>query len=75
MFTRGGLCISMGKTLPGVTSVGLLNTQNGSATVSFAGNVTGYDAAAISLEAGPTATPDAPKGSVVAIGSLKTSIH
>lgn len=72
---QGWLMHLNGKDITGVTSVGLLNTQNGSATVSFAGNVTGYDAAAISLEAGPTATPKAPKGGVVAIGSLKTSIH
>jgi anti-sigma-K factor RskA len=72
---QGWLMHLNGKNITGVTSVGLLNTQNGSATVSFAGNITGYDAAAISLEAGPTATPEAPKGGVVAIGSLKTSIH
>ena len=72
---QGWLMHLNGKNITGVTSVGLLNTQNGNATVSFAGNVTGYDAAAISLEAGPAATPQAPKGSVVAMGSLKTTIH
>ena len=72
---QGWLLRLNGKNITGVTSVGLLNTQNGSATVSFAGNVTGYDAAAISLEAGPAATLQAPKGSVVAMGSLKTTIH
>lgn len=70
---QGWLLHLNGKNITGVTSVGLLNDQNGSATVSFAGNVTGYDAAAISLEAGPTATPQAPKGGVVALGSLKTT--
>lgn len=72
---QGWLLHLNGKNITGVTSVGLLNDQDGSATVSFAGNVTGYDAAAISLEAGPTATPQAPKGGVVALGSLKTTIH
>jgi anti-sigma-K factor RskA len=72
---QGWLLHLNGKNITGVTSVGLLNAQNGSATVSFAGNVTDYDAAAISLEAGPTATPQAPKGGVVAMGSLKTTIH
>ena len=72
---QGWLLHLNGKNITSVTSVGLLNTQNGSATVSFAGNVTGYDAAAISLEAGPTATPRAPKGGVVAMGSLITTIH
>jgi len=72
---QGWLLHLNGKNIIGVTSVGLLNAQNGSATVSFTGNVTGYDAAAISLEAGPTATPRAPKGGVVAMGSLKTTIH
>ncbi len=70
---QGWLLHLNGKNITGVTSVGLLNTQDGNATVSFAGNVTGYDAAAISLEAGPTATPQAPKGGVVAMGSLKTT--
>src|SRR5438270_749186 len=41
---QGGLLHLNRKNITGVTSVGLLNTQNGSATVSFAGNVTGYDA-------------------------------
>lgn len=52
-------------------SVGLLNVQNGVATLDFQGNLTGYDAAAVSLERGPTATSNAPKGPVVAVGSLK----
>jgi len=72
---QGWLLHLNGKNIIGVTSVGLLNTQNGSATVSFTGNVTGYDAAAISLEAGPAATPQAPRGGVVAMGSLKTTPH
>lgn len=49
------------------------NEQNGVATLSFSGDASGYDAAAISLETGPEATPLAPKGQVVALGALKRS--
>src|SRR5947209_8737224 len=59
---QGWLYHLKGKDSPGYTSVGLLNVLNGSASVSFPGNVTGYDAAAISIEPGPIATPKAPKG-------------
>jgi len=72
---QGWLLHISGKNITGVTSVGLLNPLNGTATLSFPGNVTGYDAAAISLEPGPTATPKAPKGSVVALGALQTNTH
>ena len=54
------------------TSVGLFNVQNGVATLDFQGDLTGYDAAAVSLENGPMASSNAPKGPVVDIGSLKT---
>lgn len=67
---QGWLLHLNGSSVTGVTSIGLLNVENGGATLSFPGNITGYDAAAISLEAGPTATPIAPKGSLVALGSL-----
>lgn len=72
---QGWLVHLRGKNITSVTSVGLLNPLNGTATLSFPGNVTGYDAAAISLEPGPTATPKAPKGSVVALGTLQTNTH
>lgn len=53
------------------TSIGVLNVRGDSASLSFPGNVTGYDGTAISLEKGPYATPNAPKGNIVALGSLK----
>ena len=67
---QGWLLHLSGSTITGVTSVGLLNPLNGTATLSFTGNVTGYNAAAVSLEPGPTATPNAPKGHVVALSTL-----
>ncbi len=52
-------------------SVGLLNVQSdGTATISIAGDVKGNDAVAVSIENGPTATPNAPKGKVVAVGKV-----
>lgn len=68
---QGWLLHIKGEHITGTTSIGLLNIVNGKASVSFSGNISGYDAAAISMEAGPVATPNAPKGSVVALGSLK----
>lgn len=53
----------------GVISLGLLNYENGVATLSYAGDLSGYNAAAVSLESGPKATPNAPKGHVFALGS------
>lgn len=55
------------------TSIGLLNVQNGTATLDYPGSIQGYDAAAISREPGPTATPNTPKGQVVALGTLHRS--
>lgn len=55
----------------GVISLGLLNYVNGVATLSYAGDLSGYDAAAVSLESGPLATPNAPKGHVFALGLLQ----
>lgn len=54
------------------TSVGLLNVQSDgtTATINIAGSVKGNDAVAVSIENGPTATPDAPKGKVIAIGKV-----
>lgn len=54
------------------TSIGLLNVQpDGTATVNYNGDIQGFDAAAVSKEQGPTATPNAPKGPVVAVGAFK----
>jgi anti-sigma-K factor RskA len=53
------------------TSIGVFNIQNGIATLNFVGNVKGYDATAVSLEPGPKASPDAPKGPVIALGPLQ----
>jgi anti-sigma-K factor RskA len=64
---------SLGSGIKDTTSIGLLNVQDGSASVSFEGNVSGYDASAISLEKGPLATPRAPRGTLVAIGMLKNA--
>ncbi len=50
----------------GVTSLGLLNFENCVATLSFKGDLSGYNAAAVSLESGPKATLNAPKGNVFA---------
>ncbi len=52
-------------------SVGLLNMQSdGSATVNIVGDVKGNDAVAVSLESGPKATLNAPKGTVLALGKV-----
>lgn len=56
------------------TSIGLLNVQpDGTATLNYNGDIQGFDSAAVSKEQGPTATPNAPKGAVVALGSLKST--
>ena len=52
-------------------SVGLLTPQpDGTATISIPGDVKGNDAVAVSLEKGPTATPNAPKGKLLAEGKI-----
>ena len=55
-------------------SIGLLNMNNGVATIDYPGNVKGFDAAAISIEAGPQATPLSPKGPVLAESMIKKSV-
>lgn len=52
------------------TSIGLLNLRDGVASVDFQGNVGDYTAAAVSVEPGPVASKDAPKGQIVAIGNV-----
>ena len=51
-------------------SIGVLNIHDGVASESFQGNVQGYDTTAVSLEPGPGASLDAPKGQIVAAGKL-----
>lgn len=70
---QGWLLHLKGKEVSAVTSIGLLNQIQDTASVSFLGNVTGYDAVAVSVEPGPMATPKAPKGKLVALGTLKRS--
>ncbi|MBE3559641.1 MAG: anti-sigma factor [Ktedonobacteraceae bacterium] len=53
------------------TSIGLLTMRDGTAVLDFAGDVRGHDAIAISREPGPQASAAAPRGPVVAIGSLQ----
>jgi hypothetical protein len=68
---QGWLLHLKGKEITGTTSIGLLNQVDGKASLSFSGDLTGYDAVAVSLEPGPIATPKAPQGEVVAFGTLK----
>ncbi len=55
------------------TSIGLLTMRDGVATGDFQGDVKSYDTTAVSLEPGPLASKDAPKGALVAVGSLLPS--
>jgi anti-sigma-K factor RskA len=52
------------------TSIGLLSLQNGVASVDFPGNITNYNAAAVSLEPGPGPSKNGPAGPIVAKGTL-----
>jgi anti-sigma-K factor RskA len=51
-------------------SIGLLSVQNGIASIDFPGDISGFNAAAVSMEKGPAPTRNAPAGPVVAIGML-----
>jgi anti-sigma-K factor RskA len=53
------------------SSIGLFNLQGDTATLTFPGAISGYDTAAISREPGPQASQLAPKGTVIATGSLQ----
>ncbi len=70
---QGWLLQVQDQKIENVMSIGVMNVHNGTATLAFAGNITGYNTTGISLEGGPTATPNAPKGNVVALGSLTTT--
>jgi anti-sigma-K factor RskA len=56
-------------------SIGLLSVQNGIASVTFPGNITGYQTAAVSREPGPHPSKDKPAGPIVAAGELKQPIQ
>lgn len=56
------------------TSRGTLTMQNGIASLTFPGNVTGFETAAVSLEPGPRPSPDAPRGPVIVTGGLQHPI-
>jgi anti-sigma-K factor RskA len=56
-------------------SIGLLNVQNQTATLGFRGAPHGFEAIAVSLERGPSATPLAPKGAVVAESLLNKPVR
>jgi anti-sigma-K factor RskA len=51
-------------------SIGLLSVQNGIASVTFPGNITGYQTAAVSREPGPHPSKNKPAGPIVAAGEL-----
>ena len=51
-------------------SIGLLSIQNGIASINYPGDITGFNAAAVSIEKGPNPTQNAPAGPVVAQGTL-----
>ena len=52
-------------------SIGVLSVQNGIASLTYPGAISGYDTAAVSQEAGPTASLVVPRGPVVAAGLLQ----
>ncbi|HZS75120.1 MAG TPA: anti-sigma factor [Ktedonobacteraceae bacterium] len=52
------------------TSIGLLTVQNGIASVTYPGDIGGYEVAAVSREPGPSASRNAPAGPVIATGKL-----
>jgi anti-sigma-K factor RskA len=53
------------------TSIGKLSIQNGIASLTFSGNETGFEVAAVSLEPGPDLSPTAPRGPVIVTGGLQ----
>lgn len=52
-------------------SIGVLSVQNGIASLTFPGTISGFQVAAISREPGPAPSPKAPVGPVVAAGKLQ----
>src|SRR5579863_6995134 len=53
---QGWLLQTNGSQPASITSIGLLNSQTGTASLAFPGNVTGYNVTAISIEHGPKAS-------------------
>ncbi len=51
-------------------SIGLLRMENGVASVTYSGNIAGYEVAAVSREPGPLASKNAPAGPIMAEGEL-----
>lgn len=68
---QGWLLFVQGKKIMSIKSVGLLTIQGDTASVSFPGNVTNYNTAAISREPGPAPSLKVPAGPVVALGPVK----
>lgn len=66
---QGWLLQTKGNQPVSVLSIGLLNSQTGTASLAFSGNVTGYNVTAISIEQGPKAS-SSPSKQVIAEGSL-----
>lgn len=52
-------------------SIGMLTVQNGIASLTFPGNISGYQVAAVSQEPGPSLSKNAPVGPVIATGELQ----
>lgn len=57
------------------TSIGTLTVQNGLASLTFSGNLSGFDAAAVSLEPGPFPSKTMPAGPVIVTGGLQHPLH
>jgi hypothetical protein len=70
---EGWLLVMHGRQITSVKSIGLLFIKGNTASLSFPGDVTTYNATAISLEPGPAASKNAPAGPVVASGNVKRS--
>jgi anti-sigma-K factor RskA len=51
-------------------SIGLLRMENGVASVTYPGNIAGYEVVAVSREPGPLASKNAPAGPVIVAGEL-----
>jgi anti-sigma-K factor RskA len=67
---QGWLLSLQGKKITSIKSVGLLTMEGSTAIVSFPGNVTNYNTAAISREPGPSPSLKGPAGPVVALGAV-----
>ena len=57
------------------TSIGILSMQNGIASLTFSGKVSGFELAAVSLEPGPHASPNGPRGPVIVSGGLQHPVE